>query len=665
MSSPGSRAPFPLRLAVRLLPEEVREEVLGDLIEHWHLRVSDQRWLARVAWAWRQPVTVLLTRLRFSRPSDDQRGEADDQPGAADGRNMRVGVSWLDFKLGFRMLIKYPGLTLVGGLALAFAIWVGATAFEALQQVVRPSLPLDEGDRIVEIVAWDAASNRGEPRLTHDFLAWRQQLRSVEDLVAFRTSQRNLITGEALGYPLTTAEISPSAFRLARVPPLHGRFLVEDDERTDAPPVLVLGYETWQTSFGADATVVGQTVRLGAQQTTVVGVMPEGFAFPYNHRAWTPLRLDPIAVGRREGAGIQVLGRLAPGASLEEAGTEMSTLVQSAALEFPLTDQYLGVNVEPYGRLDIGATMSLGLTAFNLLPVILLVLICANVALLMIARAATRESELAVRSALGASRRRIVGQLFVEALVLGGVAAAVGLAATGFGLRWVIGVAEAELLGGPVPFWIRDQVSTATIVYTVALTLLGALVTGVAPALKVTRSLGAGLKQATPGGGGMTFGGVWIAVIVIQVAATVVLPFVAFAVVREGLEKRNHEVAFADEEFLGVQVRMDRQASATGPGDETIAALLVRYGTAFEELERRVSEDPNVLGVTYAERLPRTYHGWNQVEMDGGGVAIEDPRGHRVGRAAIDVDYFEVLDAPLVSGRGFTLADLASRGPLS
>ncbi len=158
----------------------------------------------------------------------------------------------------------------------------------------------------------------------------------------------------------------------------------------------------------------------------------------------------------------------------------------------------------------------------------------------------------------------------------------------------------------------------------------------------------------------MKFGGIWTAVIMVQVAATVVFPFVAYTVVREGLDKRNHEVAFADDEFLGVQVRMDRQASAGEPGDTTVAAFLVRYRTAFEELEQRVAEDPNVLGVTYAERLPRTYHYWNQVEVDGGAVPREDPRGHRVGRPAVDVDYFEVLGAPILSGRGFTLAGLES-----
>ena len=571
------------------------------------------------------------------------------------------GIS-LDFQLGFRMLVKYPGLTVVAGLAMAFAIWVGATSFEFLQQVVRPRLPLDDGDRVVAIVVRDAASNQIEPRLTNDFFIWRQGLRSVEDLGAFRSVERNLIVEETLGYPLETAEISPSAFRLTRVAPLHGRFLVESDGLVGAPPVLLLGFETWRTRFGGDAAVVGQTVRLGTQETTIVGVMPEGFTFPFNHEAWTPLRLDPLAQARLGGPAIQVFGRLAPEATLEGATAEVSTLVRRAVAGRPGTHEHLRAKVLPYGKafFDIGEFGGMGLLVFNSVPLMLLVLISATVALLLFARAATRESELAVRSALGAPRGRIVTQLFIEALVLGGVAAALGVAATNLGLQWVIRVVEAEMLNGGVPFWISDRVSPTTIFYTAGLTVLAALVSGLAPAFTITRRLDLRLKQRTAGGGGMRFGWVLTGILVVQVAATVAFPSVALAVVRDGLGKRNYEVGFTVEEFLAVRVLYDRQTSITDPGDTTLVSFLTDYRHAFGELEQRLLEDPSVLGLTYSGRLPRTYHGWNQVEVDAGAVPIEDPRGHRVGRAAVDVDYFDVLGAPVVSGRSFAPSDVES-----
>src|SRR6186713_3084538 len=186
-------------------------------------------------------------------------------------------VSWLDVKLGFRMLVRYPGLTLVGGLAIAFGIASGAVAFEVVNQIVRPSIPLPDGDRVVGIQNWDAASRRVSNQVLHDFVAWREQIRSVRELGAFRTVQRNLITGEGRGAPVDVAELSASAFRLVRVPPLIGRALVEADERLDAPDVVVLGYETWQTRFAGDSGIVGRPVRLGSVEHVVDGVMPEGF----------------------------------------------------------------------------------------------------------------------------------------------------------------------------------------------------------------------------------------------------------------------------------------------------------------------------------------------------------------------------------------------------
>ena len=192
MSMPGSRVPVSLRLAVRLLPAEVREEVLGDLLEHWHLRVRNQHWFVRVAWAWRQPVTVLITRLRFSRRSHERRT-------VAGGRNTGLGVSWLDFKLGFRMLVRYPGLTLVGGLGMTFAIWIGAGTFEFVTQVLYPTLPLDDGDRVVGIQLVHTQLGEAQEQALFDFVTWREELESVEDLGAFRTLRRNLITGDGQG----------------------------------------------------------------------------------------------------------------------------------------------------------------------------------------------------------------------------------------------------------------------------------------------------------------------------------------------------------------------------------------------------------------------------------------------------------------------------------
>ena len=168
MSTPGSRVPFPLRLAVRLLPKEVREEVLGDLLEHWSLRVSEQPWLARVAWTWRQQLSAFMARLRFSRRSEEQQG-------MAGRRNSGIGVSLLDIKLGVRMLRKQPMLTGVAVLALGLGIPASLGTIHVWRALMAP-IPFDEGERIVGIRNWSLETNRPAPRALHDFVVWRQEL---------------------------------------------------------------------------------------------------------------------------------------------------------------------------------------------------------------------------------------------------------------------------------------------------------------------------------------------------------------------------------------------------------------------------------------------------------------------------------------------------------
>lgn len=580
-----------------------------------------------------------------------------------------MSMSWLDFKLGFRMLIRYPGLTLVGGLAMAFAIAIGAGVFEFVTQVVRPTLPLHAGDRIVGIHLWHTASSSVEEQASYDFLAWRRELRSVEDLGAFRTFERNLILENVGSGPASVAEISAASFRLARVPPLLGRSLVEADEEAGAPGVLVIGYAVWQGLFGAAPDAVGRTVRLGSAPYTVVGVMPDGFAFPVSQNLWLPLRLNLSDYGRRQGPEIQVFGRLAAGATLDEAQAELTTLGLRATADFPDTHEHLRPQVMPYAQsiVNLPSWASVWLLSINVFVVMLLVLVCGNVALLMFARAATRESEIVMRTALGASRGRIIMQLFAEALVLGSVAAVVGLSAARFGLQRLMDAIQSEFYGG-LPFWLDASLSPATVLYAAALTLLSAVIAGVLPALKVTRGMGTRLKEATAGGGGLKFGGIWTAVIVSQVAITVAFPAVAFVTRRAGVQIRALDVGFPANEYLSARLELDREptpgATRRLPNAEradTHAIFAERFAKTYQELSRRLEADPAVVGVTFANALPRMYHPDRFVEVDEGSAAPSDqrwPGWYRVSTASVEAEFFNVLRTPILSGRGFRSGDL-------
>src|SRR5688500_17751241 len=255
--------------------------------------------------------------------------------------SMSPGISWLDIKLGVRMLVKYPGLALVGGLGMAVAIAIGAGSFAFFYSAMYPDIPLYEGDRIVALENWDAVASNEERQSLHDLHEWRREMKSVQDVGAFRTVGRNLFTGEGAGEPVPVAEMTASGFVVARVAPLLGRPLVEEDERKGAPPVLVIGYDVWKTRFEGDPRVVGRQVRLGTTPHTIVGVMPEDFAFPMNHRYWIPLRADPRDYERGEGPEIFIFGRLAPGATAEQAQAELTTLGGRAAAAFPRTHERL------------------------------------------------------------------------------------------------------------------------------------------------------------------------------------------------------------------------------------------------------------------------------------------------------------------------------------
>jgi predicted permease len=565
--------------------------------------------------------------------------------------------SWLDIKLGSRMLLKYPVLTIVGGLSMAFAIWVGAGTFEAIRQLVFPVIPLPESDRIVVLQNWDAAASRPELRATHDFVAWRDAIESVDDLAAYRTVTRNLMITEGLAEPVFTAEVTASAFRALRVPPVLGRTLVDMDERADAPPVAVIGYDLWQTRFQGDSGVVGRTVRITGVPATIVGVMPDGFAFPRTQELWVPFRIDVSGHEPRQGMAIRIFGRLAPGASLEPARTELTNLGRIAAADFPQTHQQLRPQLFTFAesvRAINGPGWSMTLLTGNIFVMMLLVLVCANVGLLMFARAATRETEIIVRSALGASRRRIVMQMFAEALVLGGVAAVVGLTAAGWGVRWGLDLMRAELADGSgnLPFWVDGTLSPLTFAYTALLTLLAAAVAGILPGLKITRNPADRLRRTTAGAGGTQFGGMWTAVIVLQLAVTMGFPVATFFVRKDAVRLETQPLPFAVDQYLSVRIDMEQLSTAPG-ADTSAAAFHARYVAAARKLETRLESEPGVTGVVFAQHLPQQYHPNNQVEVDEGAVAPHDERGHMVGSSKVDTKYLDVLGVSMLSGRWF------------
>ena len=572
----------------------------------------------------------------------------------------RRGSAWfsglsLDLKLGVRMLVKYPGLTLVGGLAMAFGIWFGAVTFQMFGMITTTELPLPDGDRIVRIRAWDSKALDEEDRVLYDYQLWRTA-RSITDLGAYRNAGANLVGADGTAKPAIAAEITASAFRIAPERPLLGRVLAESDERAGAPSVVLLGYDTWVERFDRDPGIVGRSVQIGTSFATVVGVMPEDYAFPMAHELWLPLRTDVAGIEPLRGGVIAVFGRLAPGATFESAQAEMTALGRRLAADHPATHARIRPHVLPYAKLSVNDTdtmMMMGIT--NVFIVALVVVVCSTVALLLFARAASRETELVVRSALGASRRRLVVQLFAEALVLAGVATVVGLVAAQLTLTF-LGEPYLEMAwDGMLPFWIDFTLSPTSVAYALALALIGAVVAGVMPARKITRGIGARLRAGTAGGGVVSFGGVWTAVIVTQVALTVMFPTVVMLVRSESRRIASYDAGFPTRDYLGVILGVDRAPDESLSPDAR-AALGTRITTSLESLRARLEADPGVAGVTFADVLPGEGHDERRAEV----VSMPSIAPHWVATALVDPSYFEVLRAPVLAGRGFTRADLGS-----
>ena len=465
----------------RLLPGARGHEVLRDL-DREYAAVRERRSRAGAGiWYVAQLLRPDTWRLAFAlRRRGDVRGARGDG-----GRAWLSGLS-LDLRLAWRMLLKSPGLTVVGVLGIAIGTALGVGAFVVLTGMFYPKLPLDEGERVVALTMLEVESGRPARRLVHEFVTWREELRSVEHVAAATMAVRSLVTGDAPAVDVRAAEMTATAFQVARVPPLIGRSLLPEDENQAAPRVVGIGYELWQSRFDGEPGVVGRTVLVGGVPHEVVGVMPPGFAMPRDQELWTALRVDPGQHERGAGPILYVFGRLAPGVTRERAQAELTVLGRRDAAAFPETHPRLRPLVLPYtypldgiedrGDLWNAAVMQLMLS-------LLLIAIAVNAAVLVYARTALRRGEIAVRTALGASRRRIIAQLFIEALVLSSVGAALGLALAHTVLERFRALMAAS---GESAFWVDYSLQPRSMLFAAALAVLSACIVGMVPGLKAT-----------------------------------------------------------------------------------------------------------------------------------------------------------------------------------
>lgn len=621
---------------LRLLAAAPEAEVLVGDLEEAHRERSARRGpaLATLLTAFEAlDIAFMLLRRRFRTP--------------------RWAMSWLDVKLAGRMLVRYPVLTMISTVSLAAAIALGASAFAFISLFLWPRMPLPDGDRVVLISHRDLAANQDESLVTADYFRWRGGTSTLTDVAAGRGLGRNVVMGDGIAEPISVAEVTASMFPLARVAPIMGRVLTDDDATAAAPPVMLLGERIWRERFSADPAIVGKTLLVSETPTAVVGVMPAEFRFPSIYEVWQPLKIEAAAAKPRVGIGIRMWARLKSNVTRQQADTELAVLSARAAEDWPTTHEHLRATVGSPAESDVSNPEErILLASANIFVALLVLLVSGNVALLMFARAATRESELIVRTALGASRGRLMAQFLTEALALSTIAAIVGLVLAQQVMVWGVNTFTVVANDGELlPFWITPKLPPISIVYGVGLAMLAAAVTGILPAVKMTRAVSSRLRETTAGGGGLSFGGIWTVVIVLQIAVTMAFPAMMYRLRADAHRSETQQIGVPPERYLSAQL---------GRGSNMTPAQ-------FEATVRRVREElaraPGVAAVTVADKLPFMWNGHYLVEVDEGGAATlaEEDFGsaHRITTAAVEADFFDTFEAPALAGRLFAVSDYA------
>jgi putative ABC transport system permease protein len=570
----------------------------------------------------------------------------------------QIRFSWVDVKVGLRMLRKHPMLNLAAIFALAVGIPVGL-APSHLARALEAPLPGDAADRVRAIRYWDPLSSRVAPTWDGEFAFWAQTLRSFSSLGAFRTSSYNVASIDGRATPAAGAQLSASVFQMLGARPLIGRVFDAGDFAAGAPGVVVIGHGLWSSRFGQDPDVLGRSIRIGRNLHVVVGVMPDGFAFPTNEAFWLPLRLASVS-GAGTQVRVQVLGRLADGVSVRQAQAELSSqgpapLINAANANEAQERTRVRAEVVPFGFLYLGLPAG-GLTGLpeyryvQFLTFVLLLVACGNVAMLVFARTATRLRELAIRTALGASRARLVSQIFVETLLLAVIAAGVGVLA----VDGALGRVNLAGLAGQsaMPYWLSLDLTRETAFSAIALAAVSATVAGVVPAIAIT---GRAISQNIRVGSGVRFGRLTGGLVVADIAVSVAAVGMAFAVSRHATDLRvtNRATGIPASEYLAVEFRLPEDAG--GP----------QLASAQRDLVAALEREPGVRRVAVGDVLPRMEHRSRPYELEGVGRAPDVvQRWTRLAR--VDVDFFDALGTSILSGRNFerTDAEASSRAAI-
>lgn len=634
------------RRLARLNLEPAREaEIVEELAQHLDdvyersLKAGLSEAEAKRAALKELAVTELQREMRRSQKP------ASEAPVAGRGRTNVLADFLHDLRYAIRQQRRNPAFTIVAIITLALGIGANTAIFSVVNTILLQPLPYKDPERLV--LVWEENAKQGYPTDTPtaaNFVDWRDQNQLFEGMAAMAPDSFNL-TGSGDPERLEGRRVSASFFPLLGVDPYIGRAFTAAEDQPNSGHVVLLSYGLWQRRFGGDAGVVGKTLNLNGAGYTVVGVMPPRFQFPTpDDEVWVPVAFTQEQAADRNSHYLKVLGRLKPGVTLARAQAEMSTIATRLQQQYPETNTDLGAVITPLHEQIVGDIKPALLILLGAVGLVLLIA-CANVANLLLARAAARQKEIAVRVALGARRRRLIRQFLTESVLLSTLGGLVGLAIAYGGL-----VVLKSFIPENISQARAISVDYKVLGFTLLVSVATGLVFGLAPAIQAVRfnqieTLKEGGRDAATGGSGKRLRSL---LVMAEVAISLVLLIGAGLLINSFLRLRNVDPGFRAENLLTMKIVLP----------EPKYEKWKMRSTFYSDLIQRVQSLPGVKSAAVTTNLP-LYSQGNSI-----GVSIEGkpepPPGQEliVTTRIVSNGYLDTMSIPLLKGRQLTDQDI-------
>ncbi|MEJ7813482.1 MAG: ABC transporter permease [Gemmatimonadaceae bacterium] len=554
-----------------------------------------------------------------------------------------------DVRYAVRTLAKHRGFTAIAVLCLALGIGANATIFSVVNALLLRPLPYAEPNRLVALYETDLKDPEARNALSFaDFADIRAGSTSFEAL-ALHYSRFFTVTGGDQPEGVEGEVVTPSLFRILGYKPILGRDFLPEEEQQGKEHVLLLSHGFWERRFASDPKIVGQTLQLNGVAYTVIGVMPRRFSFPEGEQIWVPMALDASSEPRGNHY-MDGLGRLKHGVTVEQATRDVNTIAAQLARQYPKTNAGSGATVRPFreelvaGEIRTVVWVMFGAVCF------VLAIACANVANLLLARASAREREIAVRTALGASRGRIIRQLLTESVLVALMGGGLGVLFAHLGLKAMIANIPAE-----IPFWMVFDLDPRVLAFTLVISLVTGLLFGLAPALQASNAnLQASLKEGGRGSGaGARRNRLRSSLVIAEVALSLVLLIGASLMVKSFLRLRSVNPGFDAANALTVRIYL---------GGDKYTEIRTR-ATIFANVLERLRALPGVSNAAAVSSIPLSGNNSSQsFEIEGQPATPGNAPSAAV--RTITATYFGTMKIPLVSGRPFTDREMMDSTPV-